>query len=254
MSRTVILGIIRLAIRSIGAALLRLLPLNLKRSRGWRLARSEKQRLIRDLLAKADSGSPYAGKRVLIWEPGGMQLLLTRDAIIATALRMRGVEVRSVICDGAPSACILRGIESEQPVSLWGRRCPSCFRVYADEADTFDLPYDDIGELVPEERRSELRALAREVPADELATFRYREVEVGQFAVYSTRRYFKGCSIEGREDIAREYLYAALVNTEAAVEAIARFRPDRLFMSHGIYVDYGPAVSVAMNAGIPVIA
>ena len=246
------LGIRSRVSRMITAVLRRLLPLELRRSRGWQLTRSEKQRLIRDLLTKADYRSPYAGMRVLFWEPGGMPPILTRDAIIATALRMRGVEVRFVICDGAPSACILREVVSKQPLFLWGKKCAGCLRAYADEAALFNLPHDGIGDLVSEERHSELRVLAQRVLADKLATFRHREVEVGQLAISSIIRYFKGLPIEGHEDIAREYLYASLVNTEAAITAIARSRPDRLFMSHGCYVDYGTALSVARNAGIPV--
>lgn len=247
------LGIRSRVKRMITPVFTRLLPLELRRSRGWRLTKSEKQRLIRDLLTKADSRPPYTGVRVLFWEPGGMPPILTRDAIIATALRMRGVEVRFVICDGAPSACILREVASAQPLFLWDKKCPDCLRACADEIHSFDLHYDGIGDLVSEERCSELCILAQEVPADELATFRHREVEVGQLAVSSIIRYFKGLPIEGYEDIARRYLYASLVNTEAAIMAIERFKPDRLLMSQGCYVDYGTALSVAMNVGIPVI-
>ncbi|MGB8707610.1 MAG: hypothetical protein WCD72_06670 [Dehalococcoidia bacterium] len=182
-----------------------------------------------------------------------MPPILNRDAVIATALRIRGVEVRFVICDGAPVACILREVVSEQLPFLWGKKCPGCLRACANEAASFNLPYDGIGELVSEERRAELRVLAQSVPADELATFRHLNVEVGQLAVSSTIRYFKGLSSEGHEDIVREYLYASLVNTEAAITAIACFKPDCLVMTHACYVDYGTAQSVATNAGIPVV-
>ncbi len=239
--------------RMITPILMRLLPLELRRSRGWQLTESEKQRLIRDLLTKADYRLPYAGMRVLFWEPGGMPPILTRDAIIATALRVRGAEVRFVICDGTPSACILREVASERPLSLWGKKCSGCLRAYVDEAASFNLPYEGIGDLVSQEHRSQLRIRAQRTPAHELATALYREVEVGRLATSSIVRYLKGRSIEGYEDVAREYLYASLINTEAAIAAIERFKPDRLFMSHGWYVDYGAALSVAMNAGISVV-
>jgi len=116
----------------------------------------------------------------------------------------------------------------------------------------FTLPCFGIGDLVTEERRSELRALAQRASVDEMVTVQHCEVEVGQIAGSSIIRYFKGRSMEGHEDIAQEYLYASLVNTEAAMAVIERFKPDRLFMSHGCYVDYGAALSVAANAGVPV--
>jgi len=217
------------------------------------LIKSDKQRLIRDLLAKADCRSPYYRKRLLVWEPSGIPPLLNRAATFATALRMWGAEAQLVICDGAPIACVRREVLSEPLPFFWSKRCPGCLRESASEASSFNLPCNSIGEFVSEERRSELHVLAHGVPAHQLATFRYREVEVGKLAVSSSIRYFKGLPGKGREDISREYLYAGLVYTEAAITAIERFKPDFLLMSHGCYVDYGAALSVARDAGIPVV-
>jgi hypothetical protein len=247
------LGMMSLSRQMITAALMRLFPLELKRSKGWQLTKTEKQCLIQDLLKETHPCSPFAGKRVLFWEPGGMRLMLRREGVIATALRLRGAEVRVVICDGAPSACILREVSSEQPLSLWSKKCSGCHQDCADEAASFDLPYNSIGELVLEKRRAELYALAQKTPIEGLTAIQLHGVEVGKLAMSSIIRYFKGQSSRGHEHILREYLYASLVNTEAAIIAIERFRPDRVFMSHGWGAVYGTAVSVAANGEIPVV-
>ena len=153
--------------------------------------------------------------------------------------------MQAVICDGMPLACIRREIGQKSTPLKWGRRCPNCLRDCADQADSFNLPYITTGQLLSEERRLELRSLANSLPANELYTHRHLNIEVGKLALSSVIRFFKGLPIEGQENIAREYLYAGLVNTEAAITAIRQFKPDTVIMSHGCYVDYGPAFSVA---------
>lgn len=229
------------------------LPLRTRLSRGWPLKRDEKKNLISNLIRQAKCPTPQSGKHVVFWEPGGMIPILTRDAIIATALKLRGVEAEFVVCDGAPSACILREAAEEQPLSLWHSRCPRCLGAYTEEAISFNLSFKKIGDYVTEDRRAELRALAQKVPVHEIATFRYREVEVGKLAVYSVQRYLKRGLIQGNDEVVREYLYAGLVNTEAAIAVIEHLKPDCMFMSHGCYVDYGAALSVAMHLGVPTI-
>lgn len=247
-----ILRVMRYAIRIATNVLIRLFPLELKRSRGWRLTEREQQHLIQRLLTKVDTRSPYAGKRVLFWEPGGMRAHLARHAVIATTLRLRGVEGQLVICDGTPSACIQREIRSGTPPSRWGEGCPDCFRLCGERAAMYNMPYVGVGSLVSEERRSELRALVGGLPSDKLVTFKHRGVEVGRFMNSSLIRFLQGKPPEGHEEVAREFLYGSLVYTEAAITAVKCFKPDYVFMSHGSYVDYGTALAVATNAGIPV--
>ena len=209
----------------------------------------ERQKLIKGLLQT--NCTSRSALRVLFWEPGGLPPMLTRNAVIATALRLRGVETQFVICDGAPTACILRDVGDGQPISSWKEKCSQCSQACVSEADSFALPWWGIGFLVPEKHRSELRELAQRIPFEEIGGFTYCDIEVGQLAISSVVRYFKGLSLAEHEDIVREYLYAGLVHVDAVISAIARFKPDRIFMSHGCYVDYGAALSVALNVGIP---
>jgi hypothetical protein len=65
-------------------------------------------------------------KKIVFWEAGGMPALLSIDAIIAYALRLRGTDVHMVICDGTYCACIKRDVRSGIPVSEWSKKCPQC--------------------------------------------------------------------------------------------------------------------------------
>ena len=67
-------------------------------------------------------------------------------------------------------------------------------------------------------------------------------------------RYLQGESLTGHEEIVREYAYSALVCAEAAQRAIEKMSVSRVFMSHGTYADWGPALKVAVARKLPVIA
>jgi hypothetical protein len=60
--------------------------------------------------------------------------------------------------------------------------------------------------------------------------------------------------LDGHEDVLREYAFSSLVVAQAAISAIERLSPSRIYMSHGTYVDWGPALHIALSRNIPVTA
>lgn len=199
------------------------------------------------------SNRPRSVCRVLVWEPGGMTGLLDISAVVATALRLRGADVHLVMCDGAFSGCILREQSDGVPVSDWHRRCATCVRQYRSNVESFALPFSGFGDFVPVTRRNELRKLSQSVAGDEIFNFQHKGVDVGRLAASSVARNLKGKPMDGEDELLREYLYSALVCTEAAIQALDHFQPDYLLMSQAFYVDWGPALVLATQKGIPVV-
>lgn len=214
----------------------------------------ERREIISRLLEHRQPGAqPF---RVLLWEPGGMDQLLSVTATIATALRLRGSEAHVVMCDGCLSGCILREQQDGVAIADWPKLCRSCAGSYRRAVEGFDLPYTGIGDYVGPQRRAELRGLADEVPLTEALTYCHEGVEVGRIAMSGAVRFLKGIPWEDYEEheaLLREYLYSSLVVTEGAIGAIEQIRPDCLLMSHDLYVDWGPAMSVGVARGLPVV-
>lgn len=192
---------------------------------------------------------PRPGERVLFWVPGGMPGMLQVEGAIAAALKLRGVEVHAVLCDGPFLGCVLREIGDAVPVTRWHERCGACKADASRVLDLIGIPYSFIGDYVPSETRSALRARASEVTWDNLDT-----IEPASNVRSSVFRFLKGASISGHEEIVPEYAYSALVCASAAEAAIRQLQPTRVFMSHGVYVDWGPALSVSLRNGVPVSA
>jgi hypothetical protein len=76
----------------------------------------------------------------------------------------------------------------------------------------------------------------------------------------SLNRHMKGVLVDlpgltpEQEQILRKYFYAALINVHAANEAMDVILPVSVLTSHGVYVDYAPAMSIAHQKGLSAVS
>jgi hypothetical protein len=232
------------------------------RVRAWATASFERARfrasLRRFLGHHASAAAP--GTRVLIWELGNFPGIVARNGLLATALKLRGSATHTVLCDGTPVACIRRGIEQPEPAGEWGRACGACAKAAADAARKYSLEFSWVGDYVPVEARRNYRELAESIGVSDLLAHSHLGAHVGRMVWSSLNRHMKGLLLEPgdltaeHERILREYFYAALVNVHAANQAIETLKPRSVLTSHGVYVDYAPAMSLAFQKGIPAVS
>jgi hypothetical protein len=192
--------------------------------------------------------------KVLFWVPGGMPLMLHVEGAIAAALKIRGYDVRAVICDGSFRACIRREITDGVPVSQWHEVCPRCKAETSSFLNLMGIKYSFIGDFVPEAVQSTLWEKTASIEWGALESLSYGDVNIGKNVRSAIIRYLKGNSLRRHEDIVREYAFSGLVAAAAASSAFQDISPARIFMSHGIYVDWGPALQIAFSCKIPVTA
>ena len=239
-------------VKELARIVFRHLPINwrivIKRWVGLDLSLMEQLALI-DIPSLDSSGD---NGEVLFWRGVPGRGSIHSEAIIALALRMRGINTRFAMCDGVMSGCINRTRKDNTPISKWIERCRQCIDYGVGTVDSLGLPYIGMSELVSEERRGEFREICDNLSDRELTFYEYHQVPVGQFAKASTERYLKGLPLEGNELILREYLYSALVCSEAAQKALNNLKPNRVFMqAHIEYVSWAPAYVVLTRAGLP---
>lgn len=189
---------------------------------------------------------------VLFWVPGGMELLLHVESAIAAGLQLRGCKVHAVICDAPYVACIKREVEDGSPFETWRDHCASCMAANRNVLDLMGTPYSSIGEFVSQEAREALWTVATQTTLENVLELSYHGVPVGQNVMSSLIRYQRGFPGEIEERVLQQYAYTGLVNAEAARVAIERLKPDRIVMSHGVYVDWGPALHTALKYNVPV--
>ena len=189
---------------------------------------------------------------LLFWVPGGMPLLLHVEASIAAAMKLRGYNVHAVICNAPYRGCAIRTVQEGVPIAKWRDACPTCTRKTTSVLEQMGIPYSYNGDFLTDEERDELWQSTADVTWDTLDTLSYNGLNVGSNVRSSITRYLQGAALTGHEAIVREYAYSGLVSACAASRAIDRFNPWRIFMSHGTYIDWGPAIHTAFERRIPV--
>jgi hypothetical protein len=114
------------------------------------------------------------------------------------------------------------------------------------------IPYSYNGDFISDDEREKIWQSTADVTWDSLETLEWNGRNVGQNVRSSITRYLQGAALTGHEAVIREYAYSGIVAACAADRAFKRFNPWRVFMSHGVYIDWGPALHTAFDRGIPV--
>lgn len=190
---------------------------------------------------------------ILFWVPGGMPLMLHVEGVIAAALKLRGVDVHAIICDGPFDACIRREALQGVPIERWHELCASCRQQTSSVLDDLAVPYSFIGDYLNKGTSRELRTRSLSATWDRLEALEHEGTQLGENVRSAILRYFQGVGFNGDERIVREYSFSALSVAAASKIAIETIRPKKIFMSHANYADWGPALRVASEARIPVV-
>jgi hypothetical protein len=201
-----------------------------------------------------DRGSPIDPSKgtLLFWVPGGMPLLLHVEASIAAAMKLRGYNVHAIICNAPYRGCAIRTVQEGVPIAKWRDVCPTCTRKTTAVLETMGIPFSYNGDFVSEEERAELWEKTADVTWDSVDTLEWDGLNVGKNVRSSITRYLQGAALTGHEAIIHEYAYSGIIAACVADRAFKRFNPWRVFMSHGTYIDWGPALHTAFDRGIPV--
>lgn len=191
---------------------------------------------------------------VLFWSTGGMIIQTNLEAVIAVSLKLRGHRVKMILCDGVYKACAKRVDFPDVEMKDWGKFCGSCIRQNSKLLERLGIDYGYISDYISEEKASSLREKADKINLENFRNISHDGIELGSHLESAMTRHTRGGSFEGQENLLREYAFAVLVNAEAAKNAMTDFKPERVYMSHGIYADWGPALSVFLHNKIPVIS
>jgi hypothetical protein len=215
---------------------------------------AERYRACQMLLLLRGTGKTREAQSVLFWAPGGMPLLLHVEGALANALRLRGHRVHAVICDGSYRACMRREITDNVPIRNWSASCLQCKRDTSKVLRTLRVPFSYVSDFVTDKTLKELRNKSDTVTWETLDALRSNGLDVGKNAKSAVIRYLKGHDFTGDQELVREYAFSALVCAAAAKRAIEDTQATHMVMSHGIYVDWGPALKVALKRGVAVTA
>lgn len=201
------------------------------------------------------------GKRVLVAPgAGGFHLGVLVESSLAAALTLRGAEVDILLCDSALSGCQMTEITSASPEALRGAppqpRCSKCEKRGRNLFAPLGLKTLWVGELVSPAERAEAERISEAVPLEEVSSYRYRGLAVGEHAAAGALRYFARGDFEGEphaREILRHYLRSALITVFAVEAALERGKYQVACFNHGIYVPQGLIGEVCRSRGVQVV-
>lgn len=211
---------------------------------------SRKKNLVNQILNKKTVISNP--KTILFWSTGGMPDLLKIDATFALALKLRGHNVHVLICDGTYTACVKREISDNFPISSWESKCKSCKQVNTNILLALGLDYSHIGDWVSQEDKKQAKIKANTVNAKIISNVTFDGLNIGSNIESSILRYLGGYDLDDYPQMIDPYVYSGIISSIAAKKCIETIKCDHLFMSHGIYIEWGPALKIAVNKHIPV--
>ena len=191
---------------------------------------------------------------VLFWSTGGMIIQTNLEAVIAVALKLRGHRVKIILCDGVYKACAKRVDFPDVPMKDWGKFCRSCIHQNSKLLERLGIDFGYISDYVTEEKAEALRKESDKIDLENFKKISHEGIELGSHLESAMTRHTRGGSFTGLEYLLKEYAFAVLVNAEAATNAMKDFKPEKVYMSHGIYADWGPALSVFLHNKIPVVS
>lgn len=206
-----------------------------------RYPRLGRELLVGQLPSIVRSGSPEAGRplRVTFFSMlGSHSYMMATEVALARALRARGHKVELVLCDRVLPIC-----ENKPAASLerWDRLCHNC-NAFGDALfKASGIPYRHVGPLAGQ-------------PLDPEDAQYLAGADFSHIVDSSLFKCFRIGRLRGTEEESR---FRSLIEescriTARAALAVARTKPDRVVMSHGVYSTWAPALSVFNAKGIPV--
>jgi len=160
------------------------------------------------------------------------------DIAWGRALRLRGHEVSLVLCDQVLPSC---GNKQFSRRERWDAVCDKCFRRGVATFEASGLKYHRLSALMQPTLSAAEEKVLRELDFSQI-------VQSSLFRVFCVGR-LNHTSVEQAIEV--DIRRACEITAKAAL-VVARDRPDRVIMSHGVYSTWAPALAVFNRLGIPV--
>lgn len=190
-------------------------------------------------------------RRILIPGLVGGEIQFAQLAFVAHALRMRGAEPISLLCDEFLPACTLKKVDHvESACTRW------CYKNIVPFIEAARLPHRWYSEFITPREKDECAEEAVSLPLKELKTHEFRGIPLGVHVDRSVESYFKvgAYDLDNPNMVAkgRQFLTSAMWLTIIGERALEQLRIEKVFMEDGEKTDWGVIRSVARHHGIPV--
>lgn len=199
-------------------------------------------------------------KVLLATSLGGYDNGVLLESSLAVSLTLRGAEVHILLCDKALPACQMAKLSKVEPhrFATHGPSdiCDSCINSGMAIYEPLGLPIHTYSQSIGLSEIEFARSEAQSIPIDEIGSYLFEGLAVGEHAQAGALRYFARGDLKGEtkaEVILRRYLEASLRTVFAARNLVRQQRFDVVCFHHGIYVPQGLIGEVCRQEGVRVV-
>lgn len=167
---------------------------------------------------------------------------------LAMALRLRGHDLRGVLCDGVLPLCEMSlGPVTRQP-------CETCIASLSRNEDAFGFEYERLTAFLDASDRTRAEEIVSRTADDELPELIVDGVPVGRLGRRELQRYYRGFVFDPPRDPAyRPWIVTAILCTWLSQRWLEKHRPDILGVCSGRTLSTACVFEVAKQRGIRVV-
>ena len=193
--------------------------------------------------------------RILSWMPYGQwNVHALQEMTIMHGARLRGAEVRYVMCDGAFRECDLHwGVTMPRTASS----CATCIAGQTQQVQNLKFPHQWLSTHVTPVERSMAAEWAATLPADSLLTAAWKQWTLGAWVVSSVHSHFRTNRVDPSQPeharVMRAYLEGGLLTAFAMQRMLTEWQPDVVLQFNGRMASTRVSLELARAAGVRVL-
>jgi hypothetical protein len=169
--------------------------------------------------------------------------------ILAESLRIRGADVKVLICDSVMEGCELKNINN-----ISSNPCLNCAYNAKNLLPLYNLEFVKLSELLSVSDISNLNDISEQISLNFTDTYEYKGVEIIQMVNDSVTRHCYGDVPEQDQKhlglLRKMYSFTALVGVEVAERIHLEWKPDIILNDMNVYCDWAPYSMYFKKQGI----
>lgn len=196
--------------------------------------------------------------RILAFTPYAAWPFHTRyELTISKAARLRGAQVRHVLCDAQMAECDMYSAAAFYPKARPLDICRNCQKQANIEFAGSGLPVDWMSSLTTDDQKREAIRWAQNLTVDELENARFHDWPLGEWITTSVVSYFRDYPLDFNNwqhiSVWRGFLQGAAISALALQTVFDQWQPDALLMFNGRMGSLRVALNLARERQIRVL-
>lgn len=197
--------------------------------------------------------NPQGHPRILFYTPRSWSTHNILEQLLAVGLSFRGAECLFATCAAHLPVCNVSRVHTARPFAM---PCSHCITYQNDLFNRSGFPNFPTSQFLSTEMKDQARQVINRLSDEELETFTYDDLPLGKMVRISVRSFLLIDDIRYHPmsmQVYREFLYGAILITDATRQLLIEQIPDIIFLLNGLFFEERIMIAQAKKRAIPVV-